>query len=228
MDPKAIRGVAYSITALRGKTIFPPMIADERRPALRSSFQVDTAGPGFQNYSGPVKFSYQESGQINAQMQSTERLTNYPKIHQVPIARLTGGHIFTLECEGLRMFEAATPAEAQRSDFIAIDVADTLERLHVAVYGGFSDEQILNKYRSDRGVVFLQRYVSVPPITVTFQRPHLPAPFKLAFYAFAAATVQTGSENPNLLAMMGLNPAAPKLEYICVHASDPEERIPMS
>lgn len=192
-----------------------------RSPHGVEGAKVDTSGPEFHRSTQPVKLSYHESGHVNAQPQAKEKIRNYPMSRQVPIAQLTGQHIFTLECEGLADYAKATPDESRRNDFWAVDLPEKADRIHMATYAGYSDDQILNKYRIDRGAAFLQRYLAVPPaLVVTFTRPHLPAPFKIAFYVSAGPSLRTDSDGPYLLGIMGLNVAAPHIEYVCLHASD--------
>lgn len=184
---------------------------------------IDSLAPGVDAFDEPIKFSYHESGQINAKVQGWTPGNRYTRMQGTPISNLSGEQIFVIECEGLDAFKESTPEEILSPQYLAIALPDNIERVKITGYAGFTDEQVTGKYTVDRGAAFLERKMTLPPNEVVeFQRPTLFAPLKLALYVFGGASLQSAAEarNPYVIAMVGLHRSANGVRTLFLQASN--------
>ena len=114
----------------------------------------------------PVKLSYHESGQVHLRPESGTAVL--AKVQAVPIAKLSGQHIFTLELEGIDAFAPAKDREIRLPSTIAIALPQPAWRAQIIGYAGYSYDSVCGKYPR-------AREAHEPTFCVRFVRETLPA-----------------------------------------------------
>jgi hypothetical protein len=159
----------------------------------------------------PVKLSFHESGQVHVKAQGAEDVGILASVQAIPIAQLSGQHIFTIELEGITHFAPAKAREIARASTIAIRLPGAPRRIQLVGYAGRSYEDLTAKYPN-----------ATPPIGPTFfvhfMRPNLLTPLYLGVYVFTGESLrEAGSVQPMELALCGFDRTGGDIRAVFVH-----------
>jgi hypothetical protein len=186
---------------------------------VKTSYDVPyevAGGIDIHNARVPVKLSYHESGQVHLKPNSNEVAPKLPltSVNSIPIANLSGTHIFTLEIEGVLSFREANDKDRKRPGFFAYDVPPDVRRVKVTAFAGFARGLVSGNHIAANGTPL------EPTALLAFRRPQYRVPLYLGLYIQFGPSLQTDVRGAVYeLLLGGFTPAKKSGEYIFMHAS---------